>query len=62
MEAMIQTDLEAKNTMEMAKAKVLATTVMTTNQTKDLLVAHKDLKAMFVMALDPVKPTSVSLQ
>ena len=50
-EAMIQTDLEAKTTMEMAKAKVLATMVTTTNQTKDLLVAHQDLKAAFMMAL-----------
>ena len=29
------------------------------NPTQVLLVAHQDLKAMFMMALEPIKPTHV---
>ena len=59
MEATIEMDLEAKTATEMVKAKVLATVVTTTNPTKVLLVTHQDLKAMFMIASEPIKPTNV---
>ena len=42
MEAIIQTDLTAKVAIKVAKAKVLATAVTTTNQITVLLTVHQD--------------------